>query len=254
MDMASAIGPGAAAPAVLSLLPSPTARRFAPRFFRSLLPGRLPRRLALGALAGLLLGALRRRRLARSPGGLAGSRAAARPAPSFRPAHLGLGAADTHVGASRSARQLVIRHSQTVLEIVRHDAPSNLRVSVESPSLTKHTADVKRAPPVARAASVPALRAGIEVENRLDRAAAHRAEGHAIAREHDAVNLGPEIPLRLVVRAFEGADASGKRGAPEQRRVARLFFAEERIHLGFRPVRGADLAPPHLNLLRVSPE
>src|SRR5439155_13879369 len=129
----------------LSLLTG-LAPRLAPRLLRSLLSSRLPRRLPLGGLAGLLLGALRRRRLARSPGGLAGSRAAARPAPSFRPAHLRLGAADTHVGASRSTRQLVIGHSQTVLEIVRHDAPSNLRVSVESPSLTKHTADVKRGP------------------------------------------------------------------------------------------------------------
>lgn len=144
--MASAIGPGAAAPAVLSLLPRPTARRFAPRFFRSLLSSRLPRRLPLGALASLLLGALRRR-FARSAGGFSGPRAAARPVPSFRPAHLGRGAAHPHVGPSRSARQLVIGHSQTVFEIVRHDAPpSNLRVSVESLSLTKHTSDVKRGP------------------------------------------------------------------------------------------------------------
>src|SRR5438094_6651280 len=165
----------------LSLLPG-LAPRLTRRLLRSLLAGRLPRRLPLGGLAGLLLGALRRRRLARSAGGLAGSRAAARPAASFRPAHFGLGAAArAHFWGGRSARQFIFGHSQTAVEIVLHDAPSNLRVSIESLSLTKHTADVKQTPAVAWAAAVPALWPGIEVENRLDRAATHGTEGHAIA-------------------------------------------------------------------------
>src|SRR6185503_4609877 len=94
----------------------------------------------------------------------------------------------------------------------------------------------------------------IEVEDRLDRATAHGAERHVVAREHDAVGLRAEVAARLVVRTFERADLSGVLPFVQERRVALLLLAEQRVHLGLRPVLRADLAAALLNLLRVALE
>ena len=46
----------------------------------------------------------------------------------------------------------------------------------------------------------------VQIDDPLDRAAAHAAEADRIAREHDAIGLGPIESARLVRRPFERAD------------------------------------------------
>src|SRR6185436_20394096 len=108
--------------------------------------------------------------------------------------------------------------------------------------------DVGRKPP-RDALSWAALRARVEIEDGVNGATADDAERHVVAREHDAVRLRPVGAARLVVGAFEGADLARVRSLVEERCVPLLLFPEERVHLGLRPVRGADRPPLLLDLL-----
>src|SRR5512144_3165491 len=51
--------------------------------------------------------------------------------------------------------------------------------------------------------------AAVEVDHAGERPPTDGAEGHLVAREHDAVLLRPVVALRLVERALEGTDAAG---------------------------------------------
>src|SRR5439155_7723623 len=85
----------------------------------------------------------------------------------------------------------------------------------------------------------------------VDRAPADGAESARIPREHDAIDLGAEEAARLVVGAFERADAPGIPAPAEQRLLVRELLAEQGVHFGFGPVRGADLAPAALDGRRI---
>src|SRR5262245_48650253 len=82
--------------------------------------------------------------------------------------------------------------------------------------------------------------AAIQVENHVDRPPADGAKRDVVAREHDAVGLRPIVAAGLIVGAFERTDAVGVPAAPEQARVVLLLLTEQRVHLAFRPVRGAN--------------
>src|SRR5262245_13495793 len=94
----------------------------------------------------------------------------------------------------------------------------------------------------------------VEVEDLLDRAPADGAERNVVAREHDAVGLRTIEAARFVVRPLERTDLAGVRAFVQQRGVALLLVAKQRIHLGFRPVRRANVTALLLNLLCVSLE
>src|SRR3954469_24123263 len=92
----------------------------------------------------------------------------------------------------------------------------------------------------------------VPVDDARDRALTHFAEPDFIAREHHAVGLRTEQPLRLVARPFESADLAGVLLiAIEELRLPHLLLAEERIHLRLRTVLRADLAAPRLDLAAV---
>src|SRR5215470_15997338 len=105
-----------------------------------------------------------------------------------------------------------------------------------------------------RDAASSRLRARVQVDNLRDRAAADGAERHVVAREHDAVGLRTVVAARLVVRALERTDFSGVRSLVEQRRIAALLVAKQRVHLRLGTIGGADRAALLLNLLRIGLE
>src|SRR5260370_12290486 len=49
----------------------------------------------------------------------------------------------------------------------------------------------------------------IEINHSIDRLPTNGAEGHLVARKHDAVQLGAKIALGLVIRALESAHLTG---------------------------------------------
>ena len=98
---------------------------------------------------------------------------------------------------------------------------------------------------------------GVERDDALDRPPADPAEPDRVAREHDAVRLGPVEPLRLVGRAFERADFPRMRHRREELRFPLELRREQRVHLrlggaasraaaGVRPGRrpSASRTPP----------
>src|SRR5688500_15243937 len=82
--------------------------------------------------------------------------------------------------------------------------------------------------------------AGMSIDHARQRALAHRAERHGIAREHDAVDRGAVERLRVVVRALEYADLPGVLGGREQLHLRLLLLAEETRHFRLGPLVGAD--------------
>src|SRR5437762_9205811 len=87
----------------------------------------------------------------------------------------------------------------------------------------------------------------IEIQDCLDRASAYSAEPHRVARKHDAIGLRPIVAAALVIGALERTDNTLERGSIQHGDIVGHLLLEERIHLGFRPVVGANLSPAVLH-------
>src|SRR5262249_48657449 len=107
--------------------------------------------------------------------------------------------------------------------------PSSLRSIVRAPSLIyarrRRQAGLTRAR--ADLSSERHALSRVEVENLLDGAAADRAEGHVVAREHDAVGLWTIEAARFVVRPLERPDLAGVRAFVQQGGIALLLVAKQ---------------------------
>src|SRR5262245_4611501 len=95
-------------------------------------------------------------------------------------------------------------------------------------------------------ASISGSLAGMTIDDGAERALADAAEGHVIAREHDAVDLRAIEGPRIVVAALEQANLPGVLGRGQELRFRLQLFAEQLRHLLFRPVLGPQ---PHAALL-----
>src|ERR1039458_5558371 len=99
------------------------------------------------------------------------------------------------------------------------------------------------------AASPGFLSLCVHANHAFDGAAAHGAETDLVAGEHDAILLRAVVSAPFVHGSFKRADlARVGTGAEDPCRHAALF-AEQRFHVGFRPVLRADGAAALLDRL-----
>src|SRR5690606_12763453 len=98
-----------------------------------------------------------------------------------------------------------------------------------------------------------ALALDVHVDDPLDRPAAHLAERHGVAAEHDAVELGAVEPVRLVAGALERADLAGVRLGREQLGLAAALLLEQRAQFFRGRAAGEQLqaAPADLAAVRL---
>src|SRR5690606_2715717 len=98
-----------------------------------------------------------------------------------------------------------------------------------------------------------ALALDVHVDDPLDRPAAHLAERHGVAAEHDAVELWAVEPVRLVAGALERADLAGVRLGREQLGLAAALLLEQRAELRGGRAAGEQLqaAPADLAAVRL---
>src|SRR5437899_2888477 len=97
---------------------------------------------------------------------------------------------------------------------------------------------------------LPFSDSGVHVDHPLDRPAADGAEGDVVAREHDAIFLGPIVALRFVESAFERPDSAGIFVGGEELLLRPFLFNEEGVHFRFGPALRADLSALLLELPR----
>src|SRR4051794_29088041 len=90
------------------------------------------------------------------------------------------------------------------------------------------------------------LAASVEIENRVDRAAAHGAKRCPAAAEHDAILFGTVRAASFVVGAFKCADSSGIRPTRQQACDLEIGCAHQRVDLGLGPPGTPKRQPPLL--------